>query len=107
MVEYPVYVPRTNYRGSDKKKLAKTIEENRAAQIIEQAINKLVSTQKEPLRNYLWMEISIACGLPVETVARLGFGIDCGHGGFMVARPGLTCAQALEIFDQDLQKKIG
>lgn len=97
MVKHPIHVPRVNYRGADPKKRAKTHEANRLAQQIEAAINGLLLEQTEPIQVYLWMEISKASGVSYETVARLGYGIDGGSGGFTAVRHDLTYDQEMAI----------
>lgn len=95
MVQHPIYVPRQNYRGRDQKKLQKVIEHNRVAADMERKINDLLLQQPEPVRSYLWMEISELTGYSYETVRDLGFGIDCGHNGFTAWRHDLTYEQAM------------
>lgn len=97
MVKHPVHVPRDNYRGANAKKQAAARRTNIAASDIERAINELLLTQEEPIRSYLWMEISAAAGYSYDTVAKLGYGIDGGNGGFTAIRHDLTYEQAMEM----------
>lgn len=99
MVQYPIRVPQNNYRGSNPKKRAKAIEANLTAQKIEAAANALLLKQTEPVRSYLWMEISQASGCAYEVVKELGYGIDCGSGGFTAIRHDLTYQQAMAMID--------
>ncbi len=89
MVTHPVYVRRSNYRGSDPKKRQKANQENRDAALIESYVNQLILEQKEAVKSYGWMEISQGTGIPYDTVARLGYSIDGGSNGFTATRPGL------------------
>lgn len=99
MVKHPIHVPRNNYRGSNAKKLEKVRAANAAAHRIEQAINSLLLTQTSPIRSYLWMEISTVSGIPYDTVAELGYGIDGGSGGFTAIRYDLTYEQAMALLE--------
>lgn len=90
MVTYPVHVRRDNYRGANAKRQAKAAETNRYASRIEQAANRLIQAQREPIRPYHWMEISEESDVPYEIVRDLGFSIDCGSNGFTAIRPGLS-----------------
>lgn len=96
MKTYPIRVPRVSYRGADRRKQAKTAETNRIAAELERHINALIEKQAYPICSYDYYEISSATGYDLETVRRLCFGIDGGHNGFTVIRPGLTMEQALE-----------
>lgn len=100
MVKHPIYVPRINYRGADAKKRAKTNEANMAAQRIEAAANALLLKQTEPIRSYLWMEISQASGCSYDVVEKLGYGIDGGSGGFTAIRHDLTYEQAMAMIQR-------
>lgn len=95
MVQHPIYVRRTNYRGSDKKKLAKVVEMNRVAAELERHINEMLLEQKEPIKSYLWHEISVRTGYSFELVSRLGFAIDGGSNGFTAIRYDMTYEQAI------------
>lgn len=99
MVKHPIYVPRQNYRGSNAKRLEKVRAANAAAQKMEQVINELLLKQTEPIRSYLWMEISKASGLPYDTVRDLGYGIDGGSNGFTAVRHDLTYEKAMAMIE--------
>ena len=99
MIQHPIRVPRNNYRGSDPKKRTKANEANLAAKKIEVAANALLLKQTEPIRSYIWMEISQASGCSYEVVKQLGYGIDCGSGGFTAIRHDLTYQQAMAMID--------
>jgi len=99
LVRSPIRVTRNNYRGSDPKKRAKAHEANLTAQKIEAAANALLLKQTEPVRTYLWMEISRASGCAYEVVKEMGYGIDCGSGGFTAIRHDLTYQQAMAMID--------
>lgn len=96
MKTYPIHVARAYYRGGDKRKRAKTLENNLDASTLEQYVNELLLKQSEPVQVYHWAEIASGCGLPYETVARLGYSIDGGSGGFTAWRHDLTYEQAIE-----------
>lgn len=105
MVRHPIYVPRQNYRGRDQKKLRNVIERNQIAADVERKINELLLKQTEPVRSYLWMEISNLTGYPYETVRDLGFAIDGGHNGFTAWHHDLTYEQAMFMLGKnELQK---
>lgn len=67
---------------------------NLEASALEQYVNELLLKQEEAIRVYLWAEIASGCGLPSETVARLGYSIDGGSGGSAAWRHDLTSEQA-------------
>ncbi|MBV4536874.1 hypothetical protein [Pseudomonas urmiensis] len=90
MVSYPIYVKRNTYRGRDARKQAKASSENRDASILEDTVNRLLKQQTQPIKTYLWSEISRESGLDFEIVKRLGYSIDCGSNGFTATRPGLS-----------------
>lgn len=94
MVTYPIHIPRKNYRGRDPKKTRQMLERHRIAADMESKINALLLQQKEPIRTYLWMEISRVTGYSFETVQDLGYGIDGGSNGFTAWRHDLTYEQA-------------
>lgn len=96
MVTHPISVRRNNYRGSDARKRAKTHAENRDANQLEQHINTMLLNQKEPIKVYLWGEIARDTGMSYDTVARLGYSIDGGSGGFTAWRHDMTYEQAME-----------
>lgn len=95
MKTYPIYVARNSYRGSDPRKRAKAQRENEQATALEAYVNQLLLAQTEPIRVYLWGEIASGCGLDYETVARIGYSIDCGSGGFTAWRHDMTYEQAM------------
>lgn len=97
MVTHPIHIPRKNYRGRDQKKLRKMIEQSQIAGDLERKINDLLLQQKEPIKTYLWMEISRLTGYFYETVKELGYGIDGGSNGFTAWRHDLTYEQANEM----------
>lgn len=97
MVKHPIYLPRKNYRGRDQKKLLKVIEHNQIAADMERKINELLLKLTDPVRSYLWMEISRLTGYSYETVRDMGFGIDGGHNGFTAWRHDLTYEQAMSM----------
>lgn len=90
MVSYPIYVARNSYRGNDKKKRAKASQDNQDAARIEEACNRLIQNQTQPIQSYLWMEVSRESGVDYETVRRLGYSIDGGSNGFTASKPGLS-----------------
>lgn len=90
MVSYPVYVARNPYRGNDKKKTAKASQDNQDAARIEEACNRLIQNQTQPVQSYMWLEVSRESGVDYETVRRLGYSIDGGSNGFTATRPGMT-----------------
>lgn len=96
MVTYPITVRGSSYRGSNPKKRAEAAEENRAAAKLTEVINGMLYHQKRPIQVYGWPEIAVASELPISTVARLGFSIECGSNGFTAIRRDLTYEQALE-----------
>ncbi|VVE54309.1 hypothetical protein [Pandoraea anhela] len=95
MKTYPIRVARSSYRGADPKKREKAADYNRDAALLESRTNELLLKQKEPVRSYLWMELSIAAGLSYDRVAELGYSIDCGSGGFTAWRHNMTYAEAM------------
>jgi hypothetical protein len=95
MVTYPITVRRESYRGNDAKKRDKMYQENDLASIMETKINEVLLKQTEPIKTYLWHEVSTITGLSVESVKRLGMSIDGGSGGFTAYRHDLTLEQAL------------
>ena len=97
MVKRLIYVPRQSYRGRDRKNLQKVIEYNQIAADMERKINDPLSQQTEPVRSYLWVEISELTGYLYETVRDLGFGIDGGHNDFTAWRHDLTYEQAMSM----------
>ena len=103
MKTHPIYVSRNAYRGSDPKKRAKAISENRDAALLESYVNQLLLKQEAPICIYSWMEISQGCGISYSTVERLGFSIDCGSNGFTAWRHDLTYDQAIDA-QQNLSK---
>lgn len=94
MVTYPISVRRDGYRGGDAAKRTKAARHNMNAQALEQAANDLLRAQQEPIRSYLWHELSKASGLDIDTVRRLGFSIDGGHNGYTAIKPGLILEEA-------------
>ena len=90
MVSYPIYVKRSSYRGSDKKKQAKANQDNYDAARIEEACNRLIQNQTQGVQSYLWLEVSRESGVDYETVRRLGYSIDGGSNGFTATKPGLS-----------------
>lgn len=96
MKTFPIYVARSNYRGSDPKKRAKATAHNRDASLLEDCANALLKKQTEPVRSYLWMELANASGLPYERVRELGFSIDGGSNGFTAWRHDLGYEAAME-----------
>ncbi|KEY87817.1 hypothetical protein PC358_01515 [Pseudomonas capeferrum] len=90
MVSYPIYVTRNSYRGNDIKKRAKASQDNQDAARIEEACNRLIQNQTQPIQSYLWMEVSRESGVDYETVRRLGYSIDGGSNGFTATKPGLS-----------------
>ena len=90
MVSYPVYVSRNSYRGNDRRKKARASQDNQDAARIEDACNRLIKKQTQPVQSYLWMEVSRESGVDYETVRRLGYSIDGGSNGFTATRPGMT-----------------
>lgn len=96
MKTHPIHIARNSYRGTDPKKRAKAISENRDAVLLEDYVNQLLLKQQAPIQVYSWMEISQGCGLTYNTVERLGFSIDCGSNGFTAWRHDLTYEQAME-----------
>lgn len=90
MVTYPVSVHRDYYRGADARKKQKARDHNRYATQIEEASNRLIQSQREAIRTYLWPEISRESGVPLEIVEKLGYSIDGGSNGFTATRPGLS-----------------
>lgn len=95
MVTHPIYVRRENYRGSNPRLKAKASAHNRDAAQLEQYVNELLQKQVEPIRTYLWHEISQGVGLSYELVEKLGYSIDCGSGGFTAIKSGMTYEQAM------------
>lgn len=95
MVTYPIAVRRESYRGSDARKRDKVYQENELASIMETKINEALLKQTEPIKVYLWNEVSTITGLSFETVKRIGMSIDGGSGGFTAYRHDLTLEQAL------------
>ncbi|VVE44127.1 hypothetical protein PHO31112_04310 [Pandoraea horticolens] len=101
MKTYPIRVARSRYRGADPKKQAKAADHNRDAALLESRTNELLLTQKEPVRSYLWMELSIATGLSYDRVAELGYSIDCGSGGFTAWRHDMTYSEAMNASESE------
>jgi hypothetical protein len=93
-------VSRQNYRGSNAKRLEKVRAANAAAQKMEQVINELLLKQTEPIRSYLWMEISQASRIPYDTVQDVGYGIDGGSNGFTAIRYDLTYEKAMAMLQK-------
>jgi hypothetical protein len=88
MVTYPIKVAR-KHGGSDARKRAKVVEQNRIAVELEKYINAKVQAQQGPSCIYLYALIAHDTGYDVETVRDLCFSIDCGHNGFTVTKPDL------------------
>lgn len=95
MVTYPIHVTRNYYRGTDPRKRSKVLAENRDADQLEQHINSMLRAQTEPIKVYMWGEIARDSGLSYEVVARLGYSIDGGSGGFTAWRHDLTYEEAM------------
>jgi hypothetical protein len=87
MVNYPVHVPRKNYRGSNTVIQIKTNERNRIAAELERYINQRIKEQKEETKVYLYYEIASATGNSLELVREILFGVDGGHNGFTAKKP--------------------
>ncbi|WP_371438322.1 hypothetical protein [Polaromonas sp.] len=104
MVTHPIHVGRNNYRGADARKKAKTQTENRDASQLEQHVNAMLLAQTEPIKVYFWGEISRDSGMSYDTVARLGFSIDGGSGGFTAWRHDMTYEQAMEAHNKGNSK---
>lgn len=96
MITYPARVHRDTYRGSNQRRMIKRDQHNRYAVTIENAVNRLLLAQTEPIRTYLWMEISEESGVPFDIVKDLGYSIECGSNGFTATRPGLSEDEYLE-----------
>lgn len=95
MVKHPIYIRRTNYRGSDPKKQIKVAELNRTAADLERQINEMLLEQTEAIKSYGWLEISQRTGYPIEVVSRIGYAIDCGSNGFTVIRYDMSYEEAI------------
>lgn len=99
MVTHPIRIARNNYRGRDPRKRRKAAEDNRTAADLEAKINAMLLQQIRPVQSYLWLQIAQATGHGYDTIARLGYSIDGGSGGFTAWRYDMTCAQALDALD--------
>jgi hypothetical protein len=97
MVTYPIRIARNGYRGADPKRQRKAYLENQAVNELEQKINDLLLKQASPIHIYLWHEISIKTGVPLEIVKKLGYTIDAGSNGFTAWRHDLTYGQAIDL----------
>lgn len=100
MVTYPINVRRENYRGANQRLRTKALTHNRDAAQLEQYVNELLRNQEEPIKVYLWHEISHGSGLSHDVVASLGYSIDCGSSGFTAIKPGISYEQAMATISQ-------
>jgi hypothetical protein len=95
VVSYPITVRRSSYRGADPRKKQKAAEENSAAALLEKLINERLLEQTEPIKSYMYYELSELSGMSIEVVRRLCFSIDGGHNGLTAVRKGMTYEAAL------------
>jgi hypothetical protein len=99
MVTHPIRIARNSYRGRDLRKQRKAAEDNQIATDLEMKINAMLLKQERPVQSYFCSEIARITRYDYDTVARLGYSIDGGNGGFTAWRHDMTCAEALAAFD--------
>lgn len=94
MVNHPIRVKGSAYRGADPKKKANAAELNRIAAVLERTINEILEAQRESIKVYSYFEIAQLTGFPVKTVEELCFSIDSGGNGFTAIRKGTSYEDA-------------
>ena len=89
MASYPVSVPRKHYRGSKVSLRRKAAEYNSVAQRLEEYVNRKVEEDSDSdCSRFMYGYIAADTGLSEETVRTVLFGVDCGHNGLTVWKPG-------------------
>lgn len=88
MVSYAIHIRRDTYRGRDARKQQRAREHNQKVAELERKINEMLEAQVEPVKVYMWAEIARATGFSYDFVAKVGYSIDGGSGGFTATAPG-------------------
>lgn len=84
MKEYPIYIPRKTYKGSNASLKKKHDEYNRIAKELEAFLNKEIEQSNQETQIYKYGDISFATGISEQIVLELLFSVDCGHNGITI-----------------------
>jgi hypothetical protein len=79
MKQYPIHVPRKQYRGSKTNLRIKNQEYNRIASELENVVNRIIEESDENLVHIGYHEVAHKTGYSVDVVREILFGVDCGH----------------------------
>lgn len=81
-----IYVPRSSYRGADKKRQAKTLEENRVAASIEKYLNQKWDSLEDDYQVIDYYVIARDIGESFEIVRTVATRINGGSNGITLSR---------------------
>lgn len=82
MVDYPIHVPRSPYRGRDPEKVRQAAEFNADAALLEKYINKQAKQNRQT--RFLYSLIARELEMDVERVRRILSGVDYGTNGLAI-----------------------
>jgi hypothetical protein len=92
MIDYPVMVPRSRYRGQNLKKLQEAEDFNRMASLLEAHINEEVRARRTT--SFLFSRLAHELQLPVKKVGEILVWLGDGSCGFSVRLPAEQTASA-------------
>jgi hypothetical protein len=86
MKAYPLYVPRSSYRGSDPAKRRRAAEYSADAARLEEYLNARIKSNPNEVQQYFYGVIAPDVGMSEDRVREVLYRVDCGHNGLTVSK---------------------